>query len=301
MLLTETMEPMAKAGQKNIPVAGKINTRKIKETVLNLVSLLWQDLINFLHFRGKRCKGITASLAGELRNAGIISVSNFLDREQCDVLRMKIEGFAGMHPYTQQLPGGTFVNHRNQNNPQGPDHGMVDVFDIDLSIPEIAFIDDSSVRRILEASTGQEVRPYRRSAYVNKGVLNTRGFHIDNAQPVIYKAFIYLNDVTDESSGPYSLVSGSQRFSPAVYFNLTRNLFLSCYTSTDMPVYNKKKVITALGKAGTLVLSNQNAIHRGLPQQEGKTRVALVFSYLVVSKLSYLHGTIRKTLERKKA
>ena len=63
-----------------------------------------------------------------------------------------------------------------------------------------------------------------------------------------------------------------------------------------MPLYNKKKIVNAIGNKGTLILSNQNAIHRGLPQQKNRKRIALVLHYMVISRLSYLHKTAKKNL-----
>ena len=65
----------------------------------------------------------------------------------------------------------------------------------------------------------------------------------------------------------------------------------------DMPVFNKKKEVIGLGKKGTLIVSNQNGIHRGYPQKKGKERVALVINYMVVSKMNYMHGIAKKTIE----
>ena len=44
--------------------------------------------------------------------------------------------------------------------------------------------------------------------------------------------------------------------------------------------YDKKKLWPVVSKKGTLILSDQTGIHRGLPQQNGKLRVALVLNYI---------------------
>jgi hypothetical protein len=43
-------------------------------------------------------------------------------------------------------------------------------------------------------------------------------------------------------------------------------------------------------------MSNQNAIHRGMPQDKGKKRVAIIFSFMIKSKLSYMHKAAKKNL-----
>jgi hypothetical protein len=45
-----------------------------------------------------------------------------------------------------------------------------------------------------------------------------------------------------------------------------------------------------------LILSNQNGIHRGHPQLGDKKRVALIFSFIVKSKLSYFSPNMRQII-----
>ena len=173
---------------------------------------------------------------------------------------------------------------------------MLDIFFIERSIKSIESIDQKNLIRILKSACQQEIVPLRTNAYLNDGVQNTRGYHIDNTQPIIYKALIYLTNVPDKSYGPYSCVKRSHRFSFYVYLNIIRNLFIKKNGSTDTPLHNKKLIIHCLGKKGTLILSNQNAIHRGLPQEIGKKRIALILNFLVYSKLSYIHKSAKKDL-----
>ena len=93
-----------------------------------------------------------------------------------------------------------------KNNPNSADSGMLDIFFVDRLIPEISNIKQNDIIKILENTTGQKVVPLKTNAYLNDSIKNTRMYHIDNAQPVIYKAFIYLSDVPDLSYGPYSFV-----------------------------------------------------------------------------------------------
>ena len=52
----------------------------------------------------------------------------------------------------------------------------------------------------------------------------------------------------------------------------------------DMPkFYNKKNVFNAMGKKGTLVISDQFGIHRGIAQLPDKKRVALIFNFNLAS------------------
>ena len=77
-----------------------------------------------------------------------------------------------------------------------------------------------------------------------------------------------------------------------------KNLLSKKRKSTDMTIYNKKNIFNATGKRGDLILSSQNGIHRGLPQKEGKERVVLVLSFMIKSKLTYLHKSAKKNLQQ---
>ena len=273
----------------------------MKETIKNIISLLWQDFIHLIHLfdRHSDDESIRA-YSKELKKTGIIQIPNFIEPELCDQLREQIEGLVSQHPESVELDNGTRFNYRNAHDKNAPDHGMVDVFYVENSVPAIQSIKQDKLIKILESSSNQQIIPLRANAYVNRGVKNTRGYHIDNAQPVVYKAFVYLTDVHDTSYGAYSFIKGSHHFSPYVYLNLIRNLFIKNNKSTDAPLYNKSNRQVCLSKRGTLILSNQNAIHRGMPQEEGKKRVALIFSFMVKSKLSYIHKAAQKSLAGKK-
>ena len=98
--------------------------------------------------------------------------------------------------------------------------------------------------------------------YVNDSIKNTRDFHRDTTEKTPrnkkMKAFVYLTHVFDIDSGPYSYIEGTHKD-----YNLKES---------DGP----EKVF--LGPAGTLILSNQNGLHRGQPQQQDRSRVVLVFN-----------------------
>ena len=268
-------------------------------TAKDFVSLLWQDFINFIHlFDGHSKDPEIRPHSKALRKNGIITIPNYISPEFCDQLKDELEGLVAEQPTSTELPNGTRFSYRSEFDENGSDHGMLDIFFIEQSMKAIGKIDQEKMARIVESATNQEVIPLRVNAYVNDSVQGTRGFHIDNTQPVVYKAFIYLKDVPDLSYGPYTFVSGSQRFSPYVYLNILKNLFVKKNHSTDITFYNKKRSRPYTGSKGTLILSHQNAIHRGMPQEKGKKRMALVFSFMVHSKLSYLHSSAKQNIEK---
>lgn len=169
---------------------------------------------------------------------------------------------------------------------------MIDISDIDKSIPIDPKLYTEKLEKIISNATGEKTKFWRLNAYINVGVSNTRDYHVDNFS-ANYKAFIYLADVPDESYGPYSFVKGSHHFYIPKYLNIYRNSWLMFLNKIGLSkqvrripdmikFYNKNQVYHAIGKKGTLVISDQAGLHRGLPQEPNKKRVALIFNFTMV-------------------
>jgi hypothetical protein len=268
---------------------------KLPDTIKNLLSLILQDTINLIHhWDYKEKQGNPQST--ELIETGFVKVDHFLSKEHCEDLYQQVIAFSEKYPDTVKLDNGTYIDHRSAKTDNGPDKGMIDIYNIDKSIN--LKIDYEKIERILKPITSCDIYLTSVHAYINRSVEGTRIYHVDNCQPIIYKAFIYLTDVPDHTFGPYSFIKGTDRFSFKVYYNLIRNLFIKKNISTDMPLYNKQKEIIGLGNKGSLIISNQNGIHRGYPQEKNKERVAIVVNYMVVSKLNYIHKTAESTLQK---
>ena len=115
-------------------------------------------------------------------------------------------------------------------------------------------------------------------SYHTTSLKNTREFHVDSPHVKAYKGMLYLTDVKEES-GPYCFVEGTARFCLHRYTNMIYNLFKG-YLLTDMRIHNKKKIRKFIAPKGTLILSTQDGIHRGWPQEEGENRIVLVYNFI---------------------
>jgi len=270
---------------------------RLVEGLKDIISLLHQDFINLIHiFDPINTKTEKGDLARRLKTNGIVVIPEFFTSQECDQIRDQLEALVQKHRETVELDDGTLIHHRGQKD-NGVDSGMIDVFKADHAIPQLKPLkEDSFIQEVLEHATGQKVIPFRINAYINQGVENTRGYHIDNAQPVTYKSLIYLTDVFDEKCGPYSFIPKSHRFNFKTYLNLIRNTFVKTRALTDMHFYPKKDSFHALAPKGTLIISNQNGMHRGLPQSPDSKRMVVVINHLILSKLSYVHKQIRNQL-----
>jgi len=109
----------------------------------------------------------------------------------------------------------------------------------------------------------------------------TRGFHLDMYAPLEFKAFLFLTDVTEDRHGPYTILKGSHRWHRRRLLNyLVRGLggrdpvsTVDNLSAEELAAQVKFKV-----SKGSVVLSIQQAIHRGWPHTEGK-RLAVVNYY----------------------
>lgn len=218
-----------------------------------------------------------AAPARTLQEEGIVVLEDHVPTDRVDALRKELDAFLEPFDGTTELDNGTVVGFRGTDQPW--DQGMIDVGHVDRSVPgAAAFRDDATVAAVVEAAAGRPFEPASINAYVNRSVTNTRGYHLD-AYDSKYKAFLYLTDVETDADGPYAYVRGSHRFTWAKYRNLWRNAADSDRPLTDMPVHDPGDEVHVLGTRGTVVVSDQNGFHRGIPQEEGHERMLLATHY----------------------
>ena len=102
-----------------------------------------------------------------------------------------------------------------------------------------------------------------------------RGYHLDGAWPPLFKAFIYLTDVDTEGDGPYTVIPGSNRHVLRKAISQFINSFFGGRHS-DMPLYSDKRCVRMYGKAGTMVLSTQDLVHKGWHNHHARDRYVLI-------------------------
>lgn len=162
---------------------------------------------------------------------------------------------------------------------QGQDKGMVDVFNVDYAFKELkndlrAVYEDSGILPII-SNVKQKSEFTNLNFYFNSEVLSTRGFHADPFNKQL-KAFIYLTDCISLDDGPYTYVKESHKDSP--YRAANKAISESLPNKTECPLIDHQKIIPVIGKAGSLVISDQSGFHRGFPQSEGHNRVVSVMN-----------------------
>lgn len=163
---------------------------------------------------------------------------------------------------------------------QGQDKGMIDIFNYDL-IKEVSFL------KLRDLKNTKKLNQFMNefinltleniNLYINKGVTKTRGFHYDDFKNTI-KAFVYLRDVEKLKDGPYCFVKSSHK--PDFVRKINQSITNQFKIKTEAPVVSVLDIIPVLAPKGSLVVSNQTGIHRGIPQNMNGYREVIVLRYM---------------------
>ena len=165
----------------------------------------------------------------------------------------------------------------------GEDFGMVDIYNFDRLCgaqgQQLKAALAEPIIQQLFAESGKKWRPRNLNVYVNRSVSSTRGFHVDSYGGRQIKAFIYLTNVLELDSGPYTYVLGSHRSDAFQRANIALTSMGTPFGSTDVPFVVTERVLPFLARAGTLIVSDQSGAHRGHPQAEGASRAIAVLNF----------------------
>lgn len=176
-----------------------------------------------------------------------------------------------------------------RSNPNGADNGMIDIFNVQKyfsdSLRERKEKLNILIAKILYEAGIKGLEIQNTNLYINKSVTCTRSLHIDRFSPLFSisndtKVFYYLTDVSVKS-GPFGYVPKSHKhyFKTRLNYLLNRLLKTSRTSFTDMSCYNDREAVKFIGSKGTVIISCQNGVHRGMPQESGFSRYALVDSF----------------------
>lgn len=241
---------------------------------------------------------------------GVVMLRDFVEpglataaRAEADMLMARLndalvttdaQGQAGNIPW--QVGGARFAGHRAilaQGRPLAnlksrdratENGGIVDFFFLDKAARENGWHALSACCRRLQSGPVAEIiaavsraAPRQVNMLRNESVTRTRGLHIDNLKGN-YKAFLYLGDVAKED-GPYAYVPGSHR-RPDLLKREARLNGLKGLPETNSYAFESYEIAMP-AKKGTLIISCQSGVHRGLPQRLGASRTVLVGNYRV--------------------
>ena len=219
-----------------------------------------------------------------LAKDGFIVIENYLPPETCDELKHiivdTIENGKCIEPSKFDAMEAVSMEEPVLDRRKGDwDDGMLDLFNIDYIHPKLReFREDPFLNGVITQAAGTKFSPMRINSYINKGVTNTRGYHADTYKGM-FKTFVYLTDVPDNSYGPYSFIKGSHKVSSTKM--KTSKLFnrLKGKPSTEAVFYDKSKAQIFTAPKGTLIITNQAGLHHGFPQEKDKERMLITTSY----------------------
>ena len=281
---------------------------QINEPILNYLQSL------SLNNLSKRVKDISCNepsdpnaishIHSKLKENGILVVPNFMSETDAQKIKLRVDEF--LHPLELNKETNELIETENyviqgqkklvnsydeianyskpiiniRSDKMDGDHGMVDIFNVDHLLGDLG----SNIRNAynktwlvnLLRKYDEKIKPANLNIYINESVTKTRGFHVD-IYKTNFKGFIYLTDVETLDDGPYCFVKKTHSETP--WRKINKLIGKITPYPTDAPFLNPFDVVPVLGKKGTLVLSDQSGVHRGMPQKIGAVRKAIVFNY----------------------
>jgi len=164
---------------------------------------------------------------------------------------------------------------------RGADAGMVDVFNVDRLAGDQRdalrepFVSEGLLKLIAEGENPPEAKNL--NLYVNRDITHTRGFHADSFGKSL-KGFVYLSDVKSLDDGPYCFVRRTHVDGP--WRKANQKISELAQAKTESPFIDISMAVPVLAPSGSLILSDQAGIHRGIPQAPGAERRLMVMRYL---------------------
>lgn len=214
---------------------------------------------------------------------GYETIQGFLDKAECDRLIQVTNRYLHSHSYS--INGNSYLVSRRDLKVQNADMEVQQIFNAQEVDENLSQLFHSRVLQdMFESRIGERMKLLSITIKIDDlDVRSKRGYHTDGVTPPSYKAFIYLNDVDEYGDGPYTLIPNSHRHT---FRRIINYLYAQVTTSRRRTTYNRKEdirffysdqqAVSIFGKAGTLILSNQQLAHKGWHQHDRNRRYALV-------------------------
>ena len=231
-----------------------------------------------------------------LREEGCYTCEKFISKLEANSIVKKVKNILGSvdlnttKEYENFIVGNNFKT-RELKGPPGQkhkpviltrglsnfDYGLIEIFQAEKLIPEIPTNKISAYIKNLMKEMGIKVSKIEYSVYSNNGgtVSKVRGYHRDiplGGSKFLNKLFVYLTDVPDISYGPHSYIHKSHL--PDECMKLANHLVGNYEDPNEYDCALYPEIF--LGKSGTMIITTQDGLHRGLQQEPGKERIALV-------------------------
>jgi hypothetical protein len=211
----------------------------------------------------------------EFTDVGYEVIEGFFDREECERLIRLAE--AVLPGPSHRISGNCYTWVKSEAA-HGRNRGVREVLNVnEIDRPLADLMAGQRIQHLFAERLGESVELLGFGIqFDDVDTATKRGLHVDGLFPPQLKAFVYLNDVDDNCDGPYSIVPGSHRWFFRKFLNDLVNAFTTGARRDMRYLVPQAKVCTVLAPAGTMILSTQDAIHKGWSDHWRRPRHALV-------------------------
>jgi hypothetical protein len=206
---------------------------------------------------------------------GFEVVPGFLDPDECArLIHLADEHLAGPS-HRISARSYTWVKSEADHGRNRNVRELLNANDIDDGLAEL--LDSRRIQDLFSERLGQRVELLGFGIQVDEiDTSSKRGLHVDGLFPIQLKAFVYLNDVERNGDGPYAILPGSHRWFGRKFLNDVVNALTSGARRDMRRFVDDREIRTVLAPAGTMILSTQDAIHKGWSDQWRQRRCALI-------------------------
>ena len=204
-----------------------------------------------------------------LRKTGLVTIDNFLSKQECETLSSHV-----LLAFSEDLETAIKESDLRLFNAEKTIISLHDFFSNNvirnigacyLGVP------------IKNSGTMANIVPAGKCAYGSGG-----SWHRDSNFPQ-YKALVYLSDVDFDEDGAFQYITKSNRMKYILreIWQSKRSISDTRWTNDELVTFEKSLPISVTGKAGTLVLFDSSLLHRGSPNFNNflKSRVAITNYY----------------------
>jgi len=244
-----------------------VNSSYITKVIRQLIGECRQNLLQAL-FRKSLLRNEdrlkTLRVVKELRRVGLVVLHNFVPQERCAELLGHVD--AALEQYQ------SFV----QISADGADYRLFGLDAFDDQVRRVTFdpLVIGALRYYQNASRYEGFALCSRLLPVAGNLGSGGGWHRDSPARQQTKLMLYLTDVGD-NNGPFQYLVGTHRGLDVIRCSLKFGYDLNQYRFSDGEVARlldaePSRLYTLNAPAGTAVLFDSRAIHRGMPMTAGK-------------------------------
>ena len=209
-----------------------------------------------------------------IKKNGFLIIENFLDKKNCESIINAMDSFYSKNK--EMVWNDQYNSEYRMFGAEKISEKINNFYLNNLLINIGSFCLSKSLSNLMTMAN--------RVKYSQNNLGSGGGWHRDDFN-FQFKAILYLNDVSIKN-GPFQLIKHSNKFFKIIEDSLTAKLDGSStrIDNEKVALFDKNRLETITGNAGTLILVDTSLIHRGKPLEDGK-RYALTNYYYPYDKV----------------